>query len=271
MLATLTLALGLIVQTPAAPAQQAPASPAPAPEAAASWVPQTICPVSQEELDDDKKHFVDYEGQRMYVCCKKCVKKAAASPEIMLARLAAAGQAPASIHKLCPVSGEELEDREHLIWVGNKSFAVCCKKCFRKASGTPAVYLDKLEGRTKQELCPISGKKIDRRKFVEVNGFRIHGCSDASLAKIEADPAAAFAKLASQRVVLEPLAKTCHLNPKEKRDVKVFVTMGAKRHYFCCAKCKGKWLAKQAAPQASQEAASGALDFLGGSLGGDGR
>ena len=267
MLSVLALTLSLLAQNPASAPAQAPAAKA----EKVDWQAQTICPVSEEPLEGAKDHFVDFEGQRIFVCCKKCVKPAAKAPELMIAALARAGQAPESINKVCPVAGEELDGREHIVWVGNKSFAVCCKKCLRKASGTPAVYLDKLEGRGKQTLCPISGEKIDRRQFVDLEGFRVHASSAESLEKIKADPAAAFAKLASQKVVLEPRVKTCHLNPKEKRDAKVFVTLGAKRHYFCCVKCQGKWLAKQAAPKAAQEATGGALDFLGGSLGGDGR
>ena len=260
MLSTLILAFSALAQTPAAPA----APVAPVQEADPSWEAQTICPVSAEPLDGEKSHFVDFEGQRIYVCCKKCVKKAAADPEQMLFVLAQAGQATESTNTICPVSGEKLDGRDHVVWVGNKSFAVCCKKCHRKASGTPAVYLDKLEGRTKQTLCPISGEKVDPKVATEVNGFQVKACCEKCVAKIEADPNAALAKLASQKVVLEPIAKTCTLNPKEKRDAQVFVTVGAQRHYFCCNKCRGKWLAKRAAPKKTEAATAGALQFLGG-------
>ena len=185
----------------------------------------------------------------------------------MLATLAKGGMAAQSINTLCPVSGEKLDDRENLVWVGNKSFAVCCKKCARKASSTPAVYLDKLEGRSKQTLCPISGEKIDPEVSVEIDGYRVAACCEKCAAKIKADPQATLAKLAAKKVVLEPIAKTCTLNPKEKRDVQQFVTVGAKRSYFCCAKCKGKYLAKlQAAKQeqAKTEAKLEALGYLGG-------
>lgn len=250
-------------QQSAAPAATAPAQQ----ETAPSWTAQTICPVSNEALDEDRSHFVDFEGQRIFVCCKKCVKKAAAAPEQMLASLAKSGMAAQSINTLCPVSGEKLEDRDNLVWVGNKSFAVCCKKCARKATSTPAAYLDKLEGRSKQTLCPISGEKIDPKVSVEVDGYRIGACCEKCVVKIKADPQAAFAKLAANKVVLEPIAKTCTLNPKEKRDVQQCVTVGAKRSYFCCTKCKGKYLAKlQAAKleQAKVDAKLEALGYLGG-------
>lgn len=250
-------------QQTAAPAASAPAKQ----EAAPSWNAQTICPVSNEALDDDRSHFVDFEGQRIFVCCKKCVKKAAAAPEQMLATLAKSGMTAQSTNTICPVSGEKLDDRENMVWVGNKSFAVCCKKCARKASGTPAVYLDKLEGRSKQTHCPVSGEKVDPKVSAEVDGYRIGACCERCVTKIQANPEKALAKLAANKVVLEPIAKTCTLNPKEKRDVQQFVTVGTKRSYFCCAKCKGKYLAKlQAAKQeqAKKSAKLEALGYLGG-------
>lgn len=262
MLSLLALALLAIPQTDAPAATPQPAAPA---TEAVEWAAQTLCPVSGEALDaEERSHYVDFEGQRIVVCCKKCVPKAAAEPEQMIEVLARAGQAPASINTLCPVTSEELEDRKIMVWVGNKSFAVCCQKCARKAAGTPAVYFDKLEGRGKQTLCPISGEKVAPRVAVDLEGYRVRACSEACLEKIQADPAAAFAKLAAQKVVLEPLARTCALNPKEKRDKKVFVTLGAKRSYFCCTKCRGKYLAKRAAPKPAERATAGALDFLGG-------
>jgi YHS domain-containing protein len=266
MIRLLSLVLSACTLSGVSQAQQsaAPAATAPAKqEAAPSWQAQTICPVSKEALDEGRSHFVDFEGQRIFVCCKKCVKKAAAAPEQMLATLAKGGMAAQSSNALCPVSGEKLDDRENLVWVGNKSFAVCCKKCARKASNTPAAYLDKLEGRGKQTLCPISGEKIDPEVSVEVDGYRIGACCEKCAAKIKANPQAAFAKLAAKKVVLEPIAKTCALNPKEKRDVQQFITVGAKRSYFCCAKCKGKYLAKLQAAKQEQTKTKAKLEALG--------
>ncbi|MCH2100947.1 MAG: hypothetical protein MK209_03390 [Planctomycetes bacterium] len=255
----LTLIFALFAQQPGSPPEKA----------EVDWQTQSACPISEKGLDGSKKHFVDFEGQRIYVCSKQCINRAAKIPELMIASLARSGEAPESINTICPVAGETLQNRHHMVWVvGNKSFAVCCKKCARKATSTPATYLDRLEGRVKQTLCPISGDQIHRHHFVDLEGFRVHGCSEACLIQIQSNPPTAFAKLAQQKVVLEPRAKTCHLNPREKRNTKVFVTRGAKRHYFCCTKCQGKWLAKQVTSKVIEESAGGALDFLGGSLDG---
>jgi len=43
-----------------------------------SWdeydLPNTICPVSEEPVKN-QNHYVEIEGKRIYVCCKKCVNK----------------------------------------------------------------------------------------------------------------------------------------------------------------------------------------------------
>jgi len=41
---------------------------------------QKTCPVSGEALED-RDVFTDYEGRRIYLCCKKCQKKFAENPQ----------------------------------------------------------------------------------------------------------------------------------------------------------------------------------------------
>jgi YHS domain-containing protein len=54
-------------------------SPAPA--------PNKMCPVMQGETASEK-YFVEYNGQKVYLCCKKCVRKFQADPEKYMKRLA---------------------------------------------------------------------------------------------------------------------------------------------------------------------------------------
>lgn len=44
---------------------------------------QKTCPVSGEALED-KDVFTDFEGRRIYLCCKKCQKKFAENPQEFL-------------------------------------------------------------------------------------------------------------------------------------------------------------------------------------------
>ena len=47
--------------------------------------PQTMCPVSDEEIDTDI--FVEKDGKKTYFCCKKCLAKFKASPDEYLKKL----------------------------------------------------------------------------------------------------------------------------------------------------------------------------------------
>jgi len=47
---------------------------------------QTTCPVSGEELEN-KTVYTDYEGRRVYFCCKKCRGKFAKDPQEYLQKL----------------------------------------------------------------------------------------------------------------------------------------------------------------------------------------
>jgi YHS domain-containing protein len=47
---------------------------------------QTFCPVSGEKLESMDVH-IDYEGRRVYLCCKGCMKAFGKEPDKFLARL----------------------------------------------------------------------------------------------------------------------------------------------------------------------------------------
>ena len=47
---------------------------------------QTTCPVSGEELED-KSIYTDYEGRRIYFCCKNCRGKFNADPQKYLSKM----------------------------------------------------------------------------------------------------------------------------------------------------------------------------------------
>lgn len=253
------------------------------------YVTQSQCPVDGHKLPDDPEashedadgvrhqlHF-DYEGQRVRVCSLRCLESAKGEAEFVLARMQRDGVAGQPVHAHCPITGEQLESREHVVWSANKSFAVCCKKCARKASANPAPALDALQGRSsRQSLCPVDGKKLRGRHQLEVHGYRVRICSQACLDQLAESDTGADAsahadiwnKLAKQGVVLEPIKRQCALDPSKKGELKSFVTLPGRRLYFHSAEARWQYLAPYLAPKQAEEAAGGALDFLGGSLGG---
>jgi YHS domain-containing protein len=51
----------------------------------ASATEQTLCPVMGEPID--KNIFVEYEGKKVYFCCKGCETKFNENPELYIAKL----------------------------------------------------------------------------------------------------------------------------------------------------------------------------------------
>jgi len=196
---------------------------------------QTTCPVSGEELED-KDNYVDYESHRIYLCCKKCKKKAKANPEKMVFELYNQGVALENIQTTCPVSGEELEDHDTFVKIYNKTIYTCCKKCIKKVKADPAKYLDIMEGRTAQTKCAVKGGDIDPEANFVIQGFIVGQCCPGCEKKWKADPATYFAKLEKDNVVLEPASMKCPVMPAMNGSKEFPVTLGAKRYYLCSNK-----------------------------------
>lgn len=51
--------------------------------------PQTLCPVMKEPIL--KKNFFDYQGKRIYVCCRSCIKVIQKDPEKYIKQMEAEG------------------------------------------------------------------------------------------------------------------------------------------------------------------------------------
>ena len=56
---------------------------------------QATCPVMGGAVDSTL--FVDYNGERIYVCCKGCIATFKADPEMYLDKMKANGEKPAKI------------------------------------------------------------------------------------------------------------------------------------------------------------------------------
>jgi len=137
---------------------------------------------------------------------------------------------------ICPVSGEELEDKDNFVDYEGHRMYLCCKKCKKKASADPAKYLDIMEGRTAQEKCAVKGGDLDAEASFVLEGFTVGQCCEGCEKKWEVDPASNFAKLEKDNVVLEPVTMKCPVMPGMNGNKKFPVTLGAKRYYLCSNK-----------------------------------
>ncbi len=93
------------------------------PAATTQLKPQTSCPVLEGAID--KKLFVDYKGQRIYVCCSSCLDEVKKDPEKYIKKLASMGQGveiigeaataaaspAATVTYTCPMHPEVVSDK----------------------------------------------------------------------------------------------------------------------------------------------------------------
>jgi len=224
-------------QNSQAPAPKAPAKiqtqeKAPAP---VILTDQITCPISGDEID--KSIFTDYEGQRVYFCCKKCVEKFNRFPDGYLYSMYKKGERPENIQTTCPVSGKKLESKEFFVQVMNKRIYTCCAKCIKKVEANPALYLDKLEGRKPQTACPISGDPVEKDTFTLVQGQKVYFCCPGCDKKFEAEPERFFDAFAKAGVVAESANEFCPVSQEEHAEPDVFVTYKGRRIHFCCWDC----------------------------------
>jgi len=105
---------------------------------------QSSCPVSGEPID--KAEFVDWQGQRVYFCCPKCVDAFKKDPEKYFEKMAAEGVVLESVQTHDPVCNmEHGPEGIHADYKGRRVYFCSdyCKKAFEK---DPVKYLDKLPG-----------------------------------------------------------------------------------------------------------------------------
>jgi YHS domain-containing protein len=198
-------------------------------------LPQTTCPLTGNEIRN-RGFFVDYEGQRFYVCCPACLPEARSNPERIAMDLFAAGVQLENVQAVDPVTGEKLEGKKFFHQLYNKRIYVNDEKDVAKVAADPAKYLDVLEGRKLQERCAVMGGKINPEVNFEIEGFTIGQCCPGCAKEWKADPAAHFAVLEKRKEVVEAAAMTCPVMPKMDGSKSYPVTLGAKRYYFCSEK-----------------------------------
>lgn len=89
--------------------------------------------------------------------------------------------------------------------------------------------------------CPISGRDVDREKFIQVGNDRVYVCCKKCVPKVEADPHAAHAKAYPPKDVADVRNPRCPVRGgKTKEDV--FVVWQGRKVHFCCPGCDTDFL-----------------------------
>ena len=110
---------------------------------------QTLCPVMGGKIDSTV--YTDIQGQRVYHCCPMCSAKLKADPDTYFKKAAEEGIVFENIQTTCPVSGEELDDKTHVVDYEGRRIYFCCNKCIKTFNEDPQKVLKKMDG-MKEEM-----------------------------------------------------------------------------------------------------------------------
>jgi YHS domain-containing protein len=99
----------------------------------------------------------------------------------------------------CPVMGDEIDSSAYTDIQGQRVY-FCCKMCDKKLRADPEKYFKKAAEQgvlfeNVQKLCPVTGKAIDKRFFVDHVGRRVFFSDDTCAAQFAKDPATYLKKL----------------------------------------------------------------------------
>lgn len=129
-----------------------------------------------------------------------CGKEAAHSDEALVQGRSPAAESQSHAQALCPIMGGKVDPNQYVDVEGQR-IRVCCAGCLAKIEADPEKALATLASRGEhaeslQKICPIMGKAIDGKLFVEFRGRRIYACCGGCLTKIRKDPAGYARKVA---------------------------------------------------------------------------
>ncbi len=99
---------------------------------------QVTCPVSGEPVES--KVFTEHNGEKVGLCCKRCVKAFDSSPGKYKAALANSY----TYQTKCPVSGSAIDASVSTVLPGGETVYFCCGDCSDKFMANPDKYAPKL-------------------------------------------------------------------------------------------------------------------------------
>lgn len=145
---------------------------------------------------------------------------------------------------LCPVMGEAVNFAISAS-TDNGPVFFCCKRCVGKFEGNPDKYADDVVEQRKalakrervQTTCPVSGKSVDPKVYVEHQGEKVFLCCNGCAGKFKKNPD----KFASALAKSYTYQTHCPVM-KEEIDPAVFAsTAGGNKIFFCCKGCDKKF------------------------------
>jgi len=102
---------------------------------------QTHCPIMGGEIVKDV--FTDYKDNRIFFCCPPCEGEFLKNAEENLAKMKADGIEVMKLkpQSICPVSGQELKNKDIFVDVNGKRVYLCCSNCVEPVKSDPEKYI----------------------------------------------------------------------------------------------------------------------------------
>lgn len=98
-------------------------------------------------------------------------------------------------------------------------------------------------------VCPLMSDEVNPKVRTEHDGQWVYFCCAGCTDMFKADPAAAIAKMSDADRAAIQKNKTCPMSGSEITSFNVRSEHEGRFVYFCCASCKAKFDAKNAAPK----------------------
>lgn len=147
------------------------------------------CPLTGKSVN--KRWSVEAEGQRIYLCCRNCWKKAKGAPAKYVKK--AYPKAKKISPKVCPILGKPIKGKgQKVTWQGHE-LTMCCKRCVGTFKKEPnkrlTLILNKDVKDVKNTICPVMPEeKVEPDMFFIYKKKLINTCCDSCLTDAQDDP-----------------------------------------------------------------------------------
>lgn len=124
-------------------------------EAVKEWKNQTHCPVMGGKIDSTV--YTDIQGHRIYHCCGMCSPTVKEDPDAIFKKAAAEGIRFENIQTTCPVSGEELKNKETFTDYEGRRIYFCCAGCIPRFTEDAKATLALMDASPEEQAAKMKG------------------------------------------------------------------------------------------------------------------
>ncbi|GAB4150056.1 MAG: hypothetical protein Kow00107_00410 [Planctomycetota bacterium] len=202
---------------------------------------QETCIVSGKKIN--KEIYADVKGYRVYFDSADSKEKFMKDVDAWLVKLWLTGVTPLETPKetkpqtICPVMKAKINKNLFLDYKGYRIY-VCCGACIKAIKADPEKWLKAVleSGVTPEKApdkpqtkCPVSGKDIDKKVYVDYDGYRIYFDTAESKEKFVNDPKQYYTNMLLTGVTPEPAPKA----EKTDKDVDMAPVVPENDKSFC--------------------------------------